>query len=59
MATRHQVSDTFDITKQELHQLQEMHAALHSKNEELIRENTDVHQNVKEMEVVIALQIAF
>ena len=53
MAMTSQASDTSDMTKQELHQLQEKYAALQSRNEELLRENTDLHQNVKEMELLI------
>ena len=53
MAIASKASDTSDMTKQELYQLQEKYAALQSKNEELLRENIDLHQNVKEMEVLI------
>ena len=53
MAMTSKASDTSDMTKQELHQLQEKYAALQSKNEELLREKTDFYQNVKEMGLLI------
>ena len=53
VAMTRQPCDTSDMTKQEVYQLQEKYVALQSKYDELIRENTDAHQNFKEIEVLI------